>query len=250
MNNVFDILAGLIGTVISFFQRKPAPVAPVVPAPTPDNPTPKPDNVATAKQVILSQSMSLGPMPGTGGVIHKLSDADAQTIAELIVSNCAKYPKLSIPLMLAWIRCESDFDPKAVDPNQQNWPKNPSANDKLVNLDLGLAQFSWRTLAAMPDFKGMTSDEIQTQALDAEWSAGAMFAFCDNLRQQAQAAVLADKSLLDGIPSRDVSYLMIEAYNVGFAGAVDMIRTNGLGGNWAYAQSVLGYYEKWASLFV
>ena len=203
--NFGAILAWLVKLLIAKLQQPAAPTepvtvpAPIAPAPVPTKPVapapsvpaapaapapkspvtsaPVVSNQATGEKLVLSQTMNDGPMPGTGGQIHKLSAPQAATVVALILANCVKYPKLGIALMFAWIRAESDFDPAAIDPN-------------------------------------------------------------------------ADKTLFSLIPNADVTYLYVQAYNSGFAGAVDMARTHGLAGDWGYAAGIIADRNAWKSLFV
>jgi hypothetical protein len=250
MNALFKFLQGALAvvdglalSVITWYRQTPAPVAPAK------------DNLSSLIALMKSQEMDEGPMPGTGGVIHVDSDAMTAEVAALIIKFSGKYmlglPTLRerIALMAAWIRAESDFDPTAIDPNDENLPKNPTAIDVLNNLDLGIAQFSWRTLVALPDFKGMSVDQIKTQALDPEWAIEAMFEFCDNLLRQARAAVLDDPKLLLRIPNSDPLYLGVQFYNQGPTSTLSMTRGSGVA-NWKYAVAIADRYKKWLPLFV
>jgi hypothetical protein len=237
---VFD---GLVLSIISWYKQDAMPTAPLT------------SNLETLIEIMKAQEMNEGPMPGTGGVIHVDTDAVTRQIAALIIKYAQKYtlglPTLRerIALMTAWIRAESDYDPGAVDPNEENWSKNPTADELLDNLDLGLAQFSWRTLVAMACFKGMTVAAIKEKATDPEWSVEAMFAFCDDLLRQARVALLADSTLLQKVPNGDWVYVGVQSYNTGPSGTISMMRAKGILGNWRYARAVLARRDAWLPLF-
>jgi hypothetical protein len=239
-----DFVFGIIATVMSFFQRGKTPTKPQT------------DNLTTLIAWMNANEIDLGPMPGTGGVIHKDTTAMTLQIAQYILKLAKSYNlgfdtyADRIAIMVAWIRSESDFDPKAQDPNDQSLAKNATALQIIQNSDLGIAQFSYRTLIALPDFKGMSPDQIVTQAEDPEWATNEMFDWCNDLMMNAKAAFLADPNLADQVPNGDFRILGIQAYNSGLNGAISMARDSGLKGNWAYALSVLAKFNKLEPLFV
>ena len=132
MSQVFAFLANLGSTILTFLLRQPAPTAT-----SPGTPQTR------AVQLILSVTESIGPMLGTGGVIHAVSAATAPTLVTYIFASASKN-RIAVSMLMSTLRGESDFDPNALDPNDENVVPGETADQLLQNDDVGEAQGQYR----------------------------------------------------------------------------------------------------------
>lgn len=200
--------------------------------------------VASVKAIILSETREFGPSPHTGGHLHKLTDAKAQKVAELIVSSGPQY-KLEPAFVAAGLCGESRFDPDAINPNWQDATKGEVAHAAFLHTDLGLAQFDAATLASEPEFKGLSDEAIRAKAMDPEWAVPAFCKFVRALLDATQKEVAADPSLLVNVPDHDVRILATTAYNAGLHGAAHLAHTHG---DFSYGVRWMSNYNKYSTL--
>ena len=155
---------------LAYFNKPPLP-----------SPDPNVAPAATAYEIIMSESRSIPPMPGTGGVIHPVDTDDATYIATQVVANNATTNL--IVLKLAWIKNESRFDKNALDPNLELDKPGQTQDEKEQHWDIGLAQFTLATLKSdfAEQFAGKTDDEIMATAYDLEWALNAFENYTNDL---------------------------------------------------------------------
>jgi hypothetical protein len=191
-------------------------------------PLPLPDpNVApaaTAYAIIMSESISIPPMPVTGGVIHPVLSDDATYLATQIVANNKTTNRIC--LKLAWIKNESRFDHLAFNPNNQLNTPGETTDQKLQHADIGLAQFDMATLKSdyAGQFAGMTDEEIEAQAFDLEWAYHSFEAYTNALLDWAQS--FPPTSVTIGTTVYPLQTLCaLEAYNKGRGGVTALVVT-------------------------
>jgi hypothetical protein len=183
---------------------------------------------------IEAQNYAIGPMPGTGGIIHRIAPA----VATQVVADIRKGAggDLTAALATAWIQCESRFDPQAIDPNDQDATPGETPAQAAQHADIGIGQFDMSTLEAMPEFVGQSVAAIEAKAEDPDWGVAAFCTFASGLLAAAKASCKADPTILNLVPDRDYRVVGIQAYNSGPTGALAMARS---GGGFAYAMKVL-----------
>jgi hypothetical protein len=128
----------------------------------------------------------------TGGIIHLITDEQAATVAKALYGAAAAVaPQLAkltpamtldefFPLVFAWVRGESGYDPACTDPN---WPvvngkpvvdTTQTPEQVFRHTDCGLGQIDGTELAGL--FLDYSWEEQQAQAFDPEWAAIRMVA--------------------------------------------------------------------------
>jgi len=176
--------------------------------------------------IILSETRAFGPSPITGGVIHKINAVTAETVA-LAIEEAAPILQAvlkgdieeSVAFLAAGICGESRFDPNAINPNLNKFKHGETVNEAFGRHDLGIAQFSARVVSLDPGMAGLTNEQIQTKAMDVNFAIP-RFAHCvAKLLTDTRNEVLADSSLLNNVPNKDVHILALEGYNTGEHGA-------------------------------
>jgi hypothetical protein len=187
--------------------------APVVPA------------KATLVDIIMSQTMNYSSST-TGGHLCKISLDTAIKVAAVIEATAPKYG-LTVPLVAAGIRGESDFDPAAVDPNNQDAKPGETPDQAILHTDIGIGQFDGATLVAKPEFKGCTLCQIEAKAYDMNWAIPAYCAFVEGLIAATKSEVALYPDLLVNTPNHDYMVLALQAYNSGVHGAAEMARAKG-----------------------
>jgi hypothetical protein len=247
MKNFWSFLGSLVQDLFVILTRPTPPLAPVVTPATPSSPA-KPDVLATLTQLILSQTESLGPMPGTGGVIHTVSATTAATIASLIVEDAQLFG-IKVSLVASLIRGESDFDPAAIDPNDQDAKPGETAAQAVAHTDFGIEQEDGATAIGDPQFAGFSLSAIEAKLLDPVYGVRYVVqTLADNINF-AQAAFVADPSLAKKVPNGDPTVLACEAYNAGQTGALHIAHTAGaVASAWAYGLGVVTRAATWSPL--
>jgi hypothetical protein len=162
----------------------------------------------TLEEIIGQESVEIGPLPVTGGVIHRLTDAQITDVAALIRAASSKW---NVPLatLAGWICVESRFDPSAYNPNNQHALPDSTDFDEFLRADIGIAQIDGRYLFSWPGMAGLTWQAQKAQAFDPTWAVDAF----------ASRAYLLLKSSRDPVDA-------YEAYNVGETGAA-LLRKQG-----------------------
>jgi len=159
---------------------------------------------------------SFGPSPRTGGVAHRLTDADAATVAELI-EQYALAP-LDPAMMCAWFRGESYFDPGAINPNNQDAKPGETPEEAFLHTDLGIGQFDGKELLGM--LPGLSWQDAESKAFDPFWAIPQFARMATGLLTWAEDV---DNHLrVAGVtpPYGIAQVLAFEAYNAGRTGAL------------------------------
>lgn len=89
--------------------------------------------------LIRQENAAEGPFASSGGVIHKVSDDTAQAVADAIAAASGGWC-LPVPMICAFIRGESNFDPDAFCPNLEDAPNHawPDPDTAAAHTDYGL----------------------------------------------------------------------------------------------------------------
>jgi hypothetical protein len=131
-------------------------------------------------ELVCQQRLALGPMK-SGGVIHKITDAQAVTVTQALYKAAMAAtlpPGITrgdfIALLFAWVRGESGFDPNCIDPNLQDAKPNETPYDTFLHTDVGIAQIDGSELVGLfPDFSW---EQARDSALDPSWACPQMSA--------------------------------------------------------------------------
>ena len=191
------------------------------------NPLPAPDPSVPLETVcyniIMSESISIPPMPGTGGVIHPVLPADATYIATNVVARNVTIN--NIVLKLAWIKNESRFDHLAFNPNDQLNVAGQTADQELQHADIGLAQFDMATLKGdyAGQFANMTDAEIETTAFELDWAYTSFEEYTNALLGWALTAFDAATITINGNDYPFQTMCALEAYNKGREGVTTLV---------------------------
>ncbi len=244
MQNFFQFLLGFVQTAIVYLRRPPAPTSPVVMPAVPGGPS-KPSVALTLERIILSETESIGPMPRTGGVIHVVDAAEAKIVAVALI-DAARAHGLLVSLLTGYARTESDFDPRADDPNWQDRQPNETAEDAFRHDDVGEAQIDGAGLLLMSEFRGKTIAQIRAAADDPAWAFDHMAQIIISDRKQLDAAFLADPSLLAKIRNGDKRIAYATSYNAGVRGTLRSLRSPNP--NLAYGLKVISRADAWAPM--
>jgi soluble lytic murein transglycosylase-like protein len=182
----------------------------------------------TLEDIITSESLNIGPLPKTGGVIHQLNASQVLQVAALIRAASKKYG-VPLAILAGWLCVESRFDPHAVNPNNQNAKPGDDAYAIYKRTDYGIAQVDGRYMSDW--FKGMayTWQQMSERAMDPVWAVDAFGSRAADLLKQYQG------NNIDAF----------EAYNVGSAGETEMIKE---GEPLVYGERVQSFVDKFTGL--
>lgn len=192
--------------------------------------------------IIRAQNYAIGPMPVTGGIIHRLSDRDLLFNLSLIEES-AKKQGLDLALVLAWVCGESRFDHLAINPNLQSKKPGETEEEAFRHADIGIGQFDGATLLGMPEFKDRPFREVQKTAFDPAWAIPYFCKYVADLFAWAKRSIDIEPFLASGDPARNTPRLAIQAYNAGRSGALQLAR---LRGPMKYADSILARRDTFA----
>lgn len=188
--------------------------------------------------LILANTIAIGPMPRTHGVVHRVSLNDAILVAGLI-RQYAKAFVVRVSLVWALINQESRADANAIDPNAQLDKPGETADQKAEHSDLGIEQEDVSTAEGDPEFKGLTLAQIEMRLLSPDYGVRFVCATLSRNISRARQAFADDPSLKNKVPNGDPEVLGVTAYNAGFTGALRIAHTSGLGGNWSYGLGIV-----------
>ncbi len=233
MNEILALLASLPATIAAWLSRAPAPTKPLA------------DPAATLVAYLESQSISIGPMLRTGGVIHALTPSTATADAAAILKYAAQYA-LKVSLVTSYVEQESRGDVRAIDPNDQDAKPGETPAQAFAHADLGIAQLDGATLEAMPEFEGATIPAIEAKAYDSDWAINQLCRIVAANQRELIADFVADPSLVKAIPNGDVRIAYANAYNAGVRGTTLTLRS--ATPNLAYGQQVVARADKLAPL--
>jgi len=183
----------------------------------------------TLYELVQQQRLALGPLASTGGTIHLITDAQAVVVTKALYNAAvAIESKLYtigltldtfLPLLFAWVRGESGFDPACINPNNNLAKPGESAYDTFMHTDWGLAQVNGSILnGLLPDYPW---EQQRDTALDPEWASVRMVAtILEDLTWGAQTWHLLTSAWLGKFPPLVTTYTVgAEAYNKGKSGA-------------------------------
>ena len=179
----------------------------------------------TLEEIIGQESVEIGPLPVTGGVIHRLTDAQITDVAAFIRAASTKW---DVPLatLAGWLCVESRFDPSAYNPNNQHALPDSTDFDEFLRADIGIAQIDGRYLFSWPGMTGLTWQAQKALAFDPSWAVDAFAAHA--------ASLLSKCKPLDAF----------ESYNVGATGLQAMQKA---GEPETYALRVQSFIDKFAA---
>lgn len=197
--------------------------------------------------VILANTIAIGPMLRTGGIIHKIS-ADTAILVAGFVRKYSRWCGLKVSLVAALLDGESRFDPKADDPNNQDAKPGETADQAAQHADLGIEQEDISTAEGDPAFKGQTLAQIEAKLLDPDYGVHYVCSTLEDHLAWAARAFVDDVTLRDKVPNGDPNVLGVQAYNSGKNGALKMAHTAGVAGNWSYGTSIVNRARSWAYL--
>ena len=183
---------------------------------------PLPSPGSTLADIIMSETRDYGPSPITGGHLSKIDRSTAELIASLILDECSSADE-DPAFIAAGICGESAFDPKAIDPNNQDAKPNETPHDKFLHTDFGIGQFDGYILAAEPSLKSLTDEQIQAKAEDITWAIPHFVTLVSQNRKDVMAAIKQDPSILNKVPNKDPEVLIAQAYNSGLRGALESV---------------------------
>ena len=191
----------------------------------------------TLYELVCQQRLALGPLATTGGQIHLITDAQAVTVTKALYAAAkAIEPKLAsigltldnfLPLLYAWVRGESGFDPGCINPNNDKAKSGESAYDAFMHTDWGLAQVNGNILnGLLPDYPW---EQQKDTALDPDWASVQMVATIVNVLTWGMLEWATFSSKGVSFPPIITKYTLgSEAYNKGKSGALARaIKTSG-----------------------
>jgi hypothetical protein len=190
-------------------------------------------------QLIEAENIPVGPLPNTGGVVHKITPEKAQEVAADILAGCLKY-KVAVADVAAQMCQESRFDPEAENPNHQH---DDEPGDPLEHDDVGIEQEDIKVAEA--EFPGKSTFDIRILLLDLNYGVDYVCRTVAENLTWAQRAFQKDPSLADRVPNGDYRVLGFHAYNHGKNGSLAIALVDGVHGNWTYGLGVAERAQKY-----
>lgn len=195
--------------------------------------------------LILSENHAAGPFLTTGGVIHRDTPEEAVQVAKFLREYAPAF-NVRLSLTASVARGEGDFDPSAIDPNNQDAKPGETPEEALLHEDVGEEQEDVSTAEGDPAFKGLTLEQIIRELMNPDYGAKFICSVTAANIEWARQQFAADPSLLSIVPFGDPEVLGVQAYNLGKNGALKYARAGG--GDWKYALSMLTRAKGWAWL--
>ena len=234
--SIFQTVESAIAAFFESILHPPQPVTPI--------------NVEqNLVDIIESRSISIGPMLGTGGVVHAVSAAQAKVLAPEIIAG-AKAASLRLSLLQALLDGESRDDASAFNPNHQDDTPGETADEKLDHEDAGVEQEDVSTAKDDPAFAGLTDEQIIVKLLDPVYGIGFAartlarnIAFMRSTFAIDPTLIAAVKTVAPGFDPAEVAGA--NAYNAGPNGTINTLRS--AKPNLAYGIAVLTKAKGWAS---
>lgn len=199
----------------------------------------------TLEQLIKQQNYAFSN-PATGAVISKIEEPTITFIANLIRKS-AKPPVAPVALVAAWIKGESLFDPRAVNPNNNKaHPAGDTPYQAFLRTDYGIAQVDGRYMSGHRGMAGILWSEQVKKAYDPEWAVPDLVETIIALMQWAEDITEHDASLLKAVGG-DHRIIGANAYNHGEAGTMLMIQR---GQALAYGQALIARADLYAKVLI
>jgi len=150
-----------------------------------------------------------------------------QLVADLIVSS-ANDNKIDPYFLACVIQQESIYSPVTYNHNLSKSNLTPN----FETTDWGIAQLSGKYLPSKPGMQGLSEEEMQTKALDANWAIPTMAQVYAGLLAQAVKELSEDPVLLEDVKKLNTTSLTDEQwlaalfYNRGISGGIHDVKTN------------------------
>ena len=224
-------------------------------------PAPPPPG-ATLAALIASVTLDIPAMPGTGGVIHKLSTSQIANTANVmklaIVSQPTTPLRVDLALLSAYGRQESRFDEAADDPNDQLAQPGETPEQAYYHEDCGFGQIDGATAAGFTEFAGVAWQAVRAKLFTLAYAVPKMVSIIAANLAFAKECIAKYPNLLGSVPNGDWRVFAFEMYNSGPEGALEMalagttkkrLATAKQGASlWSYGESVLATYLDYATI--
>jgi hypothetical protein len=106
----------------------------------------------------------------SGSQIGVIDAQEATLIAGCIQAMAGTYPLATVAILAAWIAGESLFDPRAINPNNQEAKPGESAQDIFFRTDYGLVQVDGRYMSSHNQMQGLTQEQMLEKVYDPAWA--------------------------------------------------------------------------------